>query len=526
MLNSMKIGKRLLLGFGFMGLFLVAAVGLALVRMEHMSSDLRRIVTVYNQEQMQTAAMELQVQSVQRYLRTLIIAEDPGEIAANKGYIQEARRTYDEASRRLGALLISDRARAMYAQVGQLRDASRADSDAIVKLVEEGRKREAAAFLLGPARSRAKAWIGVMSDMSRFMEAQMEAAHRDAEEAHRGAQTFLTGITLLATLLGFIGATLITRSIVGPLRRFGDVMAQAAGGDLRVQAPVEGQDELSELGRNLNGMLGRLREALGVVSRGATSVASGAQELLATTDAMSVTTGRIAAGGDAIHGVTTQVASAMLQLSASVHQVAGNVKVSVDQSAAAVKATQAGAESGVRATRGMDRILETTSQIGKAVSVIQEIARQTNLLSLNAAIEAAKAGAHGRGFSVVAEEVRKLAERSRAAAVEIEGLIRGSDDVTKEGQESVRSTQELLGRIQDSIRTMAGMVLEIGTATEEQSRTAAEVSRRVEESAHAVGRNALSTQELKAMVAEITTASSELARISEGLAGSVAGFKV
>jgi methyl-accepting chemotaxis protein len=211
---------------------------------------------------------------------------------------------------------------------------------------------------------------------------------------------------------------------------------------------------------------------------------------------------------------------------ASVEQVAGNVSVSVDRTCQAVGATEEGAQGSKDAAERMDRIHQATARISSAVAVIQEIAQQTNLLSLNAAIEAAKAGDKGKGFAVVAEEVRKLAERSRAATVEIEQLIKDTHAAVAGGVTSVQATSGLMGRIHGAVTDVAARVREIGVATKEQSGTAGEIAKRMEESAREVSQNAAATQELSATVQEISRTAADLAQVSETMARAVAAFQV
>jgi methyl-accepting chemotaxis protein len=142
------------------------------------------------------------------------------------------------------------------------------------------------------------------------------------------------------------------------------------------------------------------------------------------------------------------------------------------QSGVVVQAATEGGQGGNEAVQRMKKIHVATQNITKVITLIQEIARQTNLLSLNAAIEAAKAGSHGRGFSVVAEEVRKLADRSRSAAKEIEGLTSDTQGAVAEGTSSVETTLGLIGQIQEAITSLASLTQEISAATSQQAVTA------------------------------------------------------
>jgi methyl-accepting chemotaxis protein len=304
------------------------------------------------------------------------------------------------------------------------------------------------------------------------------------------------------------------------------VLGTVASGNLTGQAQVDSADELGQLGASLNHALQRMRETLREVSSAALSVASGATELSASAEQMTATTGEIARSGEQLHLATATVSSAVSQFMASVEQVAGHVKVSVEQTQQSVTATEAGSQGSRVAAECMDRIQVVTGKIATAIAVIQEIANQTNLLSLNAAIEAAKAGEKGRGFSVVADEVRKLAERSRQAALEIAQMTQDTRTAVMEGLSSVQTTSGLMSGIHEAISKASSQIRVIGSATQEQISTSGEIAKHMEESAREVSQNAVATQQLSATVQEISRTASVLAMVSETMALAVAKFQI
>jgi methyl-accepting chemotaxis protein len=220
------------------------------------------------------------------------------------------------------------------------------------------------------------------------------------------------------------------------------------------------------------------------------------------------------------------VTEAMGALSEKAGLVAESTRESYGESQDAVLDTERSGQAGERVVKSMDEIQAVMKQIVGAVQVIKEIATQTNLLSLNAAIEAAKAAEHGKGFAVVAEEVRKLSERSGLAAKEIEGLTQRTGTAITGGMASVRANMESLDGIQKRIATMASRIRSIGDVADHQAAISTQVAENMSNTASGLSQNAAATHELSATLHEIVRTSEDLARIAEGLQGLVREFKV
>ncbi len=373
---------------------------------------------------------------------------------------------------------------------------------------------------------------GILEPMNLLAKAkQEEAKASDAQfdEVRSSAVLWSVLVGALAVLGGTASALYLyrglRRQIGGEPAYAAQVVGQVAQGDFTVAVDVHPAAEDSILAAIRN-MEGQLRTTVHQINAEAMQVASGSTELSASASELSATTSSIARTTDAQQAGAERIAAAITQFSASIEQVSQSVRSAEAQAQEAVRASQDGNEAGRATVDSMQSITEATGRIIRGVQVIQDIARQTNLLSLNAAIEAAKAGTMGKGFAVVAEEIRKLAERSATSAKEISAIVEGTQEAVGNGQATVERAVASLSQIQGFIGSLSSMMQEIQAATDEQSRTSLEVAQQIEQSTHQTAQTAGAVSEVSLTVDEIARTASDLARIADQLSGLMRQFKV
>jgi methyl-accepting chemotaxis protein len=373
-------------------------------------------------------------------------------------------------------------------------------------------------------------------DLQKALDTADQLVVRNTKEANVSIQTILDHYTsgrtviiivgIIAVIFAIILALIISQGFVNSVSKLLSLMVKMASGDLRENVHIKSRDEFGKLAEAVNSMIANLRKLIGGTIESAQNVAAAAEEISATTEEI--------ASGSQSQAQSSQIMNELTQeLVKAIDEVARNA----EQVSELSRQTKLGAEEGGKAVRdssiGMSNLsekmglLEQDSQkIGEIIEVIDEIAEQTNLLALNAAIEAARAGEQGRGFAVVADEVRKLAERSSEATKQIASIIRGMQQNTVLSVQAVSEASSLSDKtgvliegIVTNVNETAQQITGIAAACEEQSAQSNEVLRSIESIA-------AGSQESAAAAEETAASSQMLAKLADELNFSVSTFKL
>lgn len=539
-LRSMNIAPRAFLGFAFIALLVIVLGFFALNRM-----SVIREATV-SMETVMLPSVDLLGDVSENVLRLRIVSfrillnREPEALQESERRSKELVGLLQKVKSDYAALPAGPEERAVYQQFDNTLNAYLSEQSHALELSRQDKAEEVRRAVNGPMKDLADTMATQINKLVAINKAGAAEASDISEAQYSGAKIAVVSVSIAAAVMTVLLAWLLTRSIVAPLGQAVEVAQHIAAGNLTRHIEFDGNDEPARLLAALSTMQKNLRDTIQQISGSATQLASAAEELSAVTEESS-------RGLQQQNNEIEQAATAVNEMTVAVEEVARN----------AVSTSQASQASNDTARHGRDKVVQTVTaiqamsldvqstsrlveglaeqgrDIGKVLDVIRSIAEQTNLLALNAAIEAARAGEAGRGFAVVADEVRALAHRTAQSTREIEQMVAGIQTGTGDAVQSMalntsrtqstlemaKAAGEALEQITEAISQINERNLIIASASEEQAQVSREVDRNL------VNIRDLATQS-SAGAHQTSAASHELSRLAVDLNGMVTRFVI
>ncbi|QTN48143.1 methyl-accepting chemotaxis protein [Ectopseudomonas mendocina] len=540
LLRKMKIGWRATTSFAVLGLLVLLLGWITLAQMSRMDDMSDAVEAKWFPSVLALDEMNLSAARIRALTLRIHITQDTQSRSTDLASLDQAKSDLIRVEQTYVQFIDSPEEQMAYDAFRSSLERYLASQGEVMEAILAGNDAQVRQLVGGTLSETADALTAAMRALMQLNKTGAEKASAQSEDAYVNAKYIVQAAVAVAVLLTIILALLFTRSVVIPLGKAVGLAEDIAGGDLSQDVSDDGHDEPAQLLAALATMRRSLRDTIQQIADSSSQLASASEELHAVTE-------------DSTRGLhqqnneIEQAATAVNQMTAAVEEVARN----------AVSTSEASRETDHTARQGRNQVgqtvesiglltqdISTTSEevrrladnvrnIGQVVTVIRAIAEQTNLLALNAAIEAARAGEQGRGFAVVADEVRALAHRTQQSTGEVEQMIELIQRETEQAVQAMDTSMQRAGSTLDLAQS-AGQALEEITqsisAINERNLVIASASEQQAQVAREVDRNLVNIRDLSlqssAGADQTTAASQELSQLAIGLNHLVTRFRL
>jgi methyl-accepting chemotaxis protein len=486
MFKNMKIGMRLALSFSFILVFMIAIIMVNLNQINVSQTMFVRIIRTNNVRLQLANNMIDYTREVSISLRNILLLKDSGKTLGLKNRIDSIRNLYDADFRKLEGLTTNDDTVSfeIAAKIKTSQDASRKLNDKVIDLAIAGKHEEAIVLMNQQASPLVAIWINDIDELVTHNENRSIMRYLEAEKAQDAARLFMFILGTVAVALAIMISIFLTQSITGPLKISVQLANEIASKDLTRDLSVYKKrgDEFGTMIQSFSKMIVILREQMQKMLDGVNVLGSSSSEIFASTT-------QIASGSAETAAAITETTTTVEEVRQAAQLSSQKAKSLSDSTQHVAQVSQNGQKAVDETIAGMNRIREQmeiiaqtvvqlseqSQSIGGIIASVTDIADQSNLLAVNAAIEAAKAGDQGKGFVVVAQEIRNLAEQSKQSTMQVRNIL---NDVQKATSAAVLATEQGNKAVEAGVKqsVQAGEAIRILT---ESSEEAAQVSTQI-----------------------------------------------